>query len=384
MIINRVILQLQQRSATRRLFPRSIYYVALKSPSSPSPSSSSPHSDCRKCFLSSSSSSSSTAATPFYGAARPLSSRFNTPSRKRENEESSNLSTSQSPNAASHRQQHPHNHNLPQLTPLQRLATLIHSSLAALSDPTRADAVAAVGEVTGSYALSKVMAGMMNDNVGRRILHERPLVDEFVASRALEMLQTYNADNNMTMDASNSDGSSKTKPDSSGTTTTKSPSLGREVGAGDGGGRIPFGVAYGKFLQLHEFDPNERSSVRFISDPDLSYVMTRYRQCHDYWHVLTGLPPTVLGELALKWVELLQTGLPLAALSATGGAWGVSSMNDREREVLWNVYLPWAVHVGGNMKPHALMCVYYEEEFETDLNELRERVGIELAPRVEV
>jgi ubiquinone biosynthesis protein COQ4 len=195
------------------------------------------------------------------------------------------------------------------------------------------------------------------------------------------MLQIYNADNNMTMDASNIDGGSKQNPDSSGTTTTKSPSLGREAGAGIGGERIPFGVAYAKFLQLHEFDPNERSSVRFISDPDLSYVMTRYRQCHDYWHVLTGLPPTVLGELALKWVELLQTGLPLAALSATAGA---STLNDREREVLWNVYLPWAVRVGGNMKPHTLMCVYYEEEFETDLNVLRERVGIELAPRMEV
>jgi ubiquinone biosynthesis protein Coq4 len=243
-----------------------------------------------------------------------------------------------------------------------------------------------VGEVTGSYALSKIMAGMMNNDVGRRILHERPLVDELVASRALEMLQTYNADNNMTMDASNIDGGSKQNPDSSGTTTTKSPSLGREAGTGIGGEGIPFGVAYAEFLQLHEFDPNERSSVRFISDPDLSYVMTRYRQCHDYWHVLTGLPPTVLGELSLKWVELLQTGLPLAALSATAGAWGVSStsLNDREREVLWNVYLPWAVRVGGNMKPHALMCVYYEEEFETDLNVLRERVGIELAPRVEV
>jgi hypothetical protein len=30
------------------------------------------------------------------------------------------------------------------------------------------------------------------------------------------------------------------------------------------------------------------------------------------------------------------------------------------------------------------MCVYYEEEFETDLDVLRERVGIELPPRVEL
>ena len=280
-----------------------------------------------------------------------------------------------------------HHHNLPPLTPLQRLATLIHSSLTAISDPTRADAVAAVGEVTGSYALSNILACMQNDDIGRRILNERPMVDGNVAARAMEMLRKYNSE--ITMNASIiGDCSNQYSKSSSGEITSSSDSSGGGGGvrtaAGVGGERIlPFGVAYAKFLQRHEFDPNERSSVRFISDPDLSYVMTRYRQCHDYWHVLTGLPPTVLGELALKWLELLQTGLPLAALSATGGAWGVSSnsLSDHERKELWNVYLPWAVRVGGNMKPNALMCMYYEEEFETDLNVLRERIGIEPAPR---
>jgi ubiquinone biosynthesis protein COQ4 len=94
---------------------------------------------------------------------------------------------------------------------------------------------------------------------------------------------------------------------------------------------------------------------------------------------LTGLPPTVLGELALKWLELMQTGLPLAALSATGGSLRLSS---EERDVLWNVYFPWAIRVGGNMKENGLMCVYYEEEMETELSVLRERIGVESAPIV--
>ena len=148
---------------------------------------------------------------------------------------------------------------------------------------------------------------------------------------------------------------------------------------------MAFGAAYATFLQAHKFDPNERSAVRFIPDAKLSYVMTRYRQCHDYFHVLTGLPPTVLGELGLKWLELMQTGLPLAALSATGGALPIQSgLTSKEREILWEVYLPWAVRVGGNMREHALMCVYYEEELETDLKDLRERLGIEVAPIVEL
>ena len=50
-------------------------------------------------------------------------------------------------------------------------------------------------------------------------------------------------------------------------------------------------------------------------DDELAWIMTRYRQVHDMWHVLCGLPPTVLGEVALKWLELVQTRLPVAALS---------------------------------------------------------------------
>jgi ubiquinone biosynthesis protein COQ4 len=89
---------------------------------------------------------------------------------------------------------------------------------------------------------------------------------------------------------------------------------------------------------------------------------------------LTGLPPTVLGELGLKWLELLQTGLPVAALSATVGSLKLSS---DERNVLTNQYLPWAVQM--SQQSAYLMNVYYEEEFDTNLDELRERLRIEPA-----
>jgi hypothetical protein len=58
---------------------------------------------------------------------------------------------------------------------------------------------------------------------------------------------------------------------------------------------------------------------RLIDQPELAYAMTRYREVHDFLHVLTGLPPTVEGELALKTLEAVQTGLPMAALSAIAG-----------------------------------------------------------------
>ena len=59
------------------------------------------------------------------------------------------------------------------------------------------------------------------------------------------------------------------------------------------------------------------------------------------------------------------------------------NLSAEEQEILWNIYLPWAVRVGRQMKDGGLMCVYYEEEMETKLEELRDRIGMEPAPLVE-
>lgn len=59
--------------------------------------------------------------------------------------------------------------------------------------------------------------------------------------------------------------------------------------------------------------------MKFVDDPELAFVMQRYRELHDFWHVIFGLPPTVFGEICLKYVELVQTGLPVTALSGFVG-----------------------------------------------------------------
>eukprot|EP00804_Cyclotella_cryptica_P014797 CCRYP_015017-RA/>CCRYP_015017-RA protein AED:0.30 eAED:0.32 QI:0/0/0/1/0/0/2/0/163 len=159
---------------------------------------------------------------------------------------------------------------------------------------------------------------MQRDEMGTLVLRERPLVDEKVAERAFGLLKLRNErrDSNMSKQQ----------------------------------------LAYANFLQTHNLDPNECTPLQFLSYPDLSYVMTGYPQYHDCWQVLTGSPPTVLGELALKWFELMQ---PLAALSAAGVSLRLSS---EERALLWNVYFPWVIRVGVKMKENALMRLYYEEE----------------------
>lgn len=72
-------------------------------------------------------------------------------------------------------------------------------------------------------------------------------------------------------------------------------------------------------LSYIRFEADGRAYVKFVDDAELAYVMQRYRELHDFWHVLFGLPPTVFGEIILKYVELAQTKLPVCALSGFVG-----------------------------------------------------------------
>ena len=214
--------------------------------------------------------------------------------------------------------------------PPSRLAAFCRHALTALRDPTQADDVAAVGELTGLLTLQRLSQTLQEHPVGRQILQDKPLVTQATVEPLLQ----------------------DCPPDS-------------------------FGAAYSAFLDHHGFDPDERSpNVYLDSDSDESYVLLRYRQSHDFAHVLTGLPPTVLGELALKWLELVQTGLPLAALSGTVGS---LRLGVEEQRRLWKECVPWALQ-HRHLPYGSLLCVYYERQFHTPLGELRKRLGVVPAP----
>ena len=237
--------------------------------------------------------------------------------------------------------------------PLDRWQLLLQNAVTALRDPARADAVAAVGELTGTTALKHLQSVLREHPEGRRILVERPLVQK--TNIPYERLLQQARD-------------------------VKEQSIDKEAQ------RLTFGQAYGLFLLQHGFDPDERDEIRFMphatpEDDELAYLLLRYRQSHDFFHALTGLPPTVLGELALKWLELIQTGLPLAAFSATVGS--IVTLSAAEQRLLAQHYLPWAVRVGRQMPFGSLLTVYYEEEWDTPLEELRARLKIEPAPILE-
>jgi len=161
-----------------------------------------------------------------------------------------------------------------------RFALFLENAKIAFTDPTRADAVAAIGELTGTLALQNLHSIMKRNVQGRVILTEQPIVGKETIPYESLLEQAQGIDFPLSEDQRQ---------------------------------RVTFGQAYGAFLRTHGYDPDERDEVKYVlSSPhqqqpltsdngyqndgepaDLAYVMLRYRQCHDFWHALTNLPPTV-------------------------------------------------------------------------------------------
>lgn len=123
--------------------------------------------------------------------------------------------------------------------------------------------------------------------------------------------------------------------------------------------------------------PDTRQPVKFVDDPELAFVMQRYRENHDLVHALLGMPTNMLGEVVVKWVEAIQTDLPMCW---TGGLFGAIRLAPKQRQKYVNHYLPWALKCGHQCKQ--LMNVYYEKRFEQNLNELKNELNIPHLPKI--
>ncbi|QPH17573.1 Ubiquinone biosynthesis protein [Epichloe festucae Fl1] len=215
------------------------------------------------------------------------------------------------------------------LTKMERLSMAIGSSAMALINPYRADLVATVGESTATpYFIHRLRDAMLADPTGRRILRLRPRI----------------------------------------TSETLSPSYLRSL-PGNTVGR-----AYASWLDREGVSPDTRDQTRYIDDEECAYVMQRYRECHDFYHAVTGLPIVREGEVALKAFEWANTCLPMPGLSMFAAA----TMKAQERRRFWSIYLPWALRNGSRSKE--IINVFWEEQLERDVEELRNELGIERPP----
>ena len=134
------------------------------------------------------------------------------------------------------------------------------------------------------------------------------------------------------------------------------------------------GKTYAHWLDREGVSPDTRDSVRHVDNEECAYVLLRYRESHDFYHALTGLPVFVEGEVALKAFEFANTVLPMTGLSL----FAVSRMRPVERSRFWQTYLPWALING--LRSTEIINVYWEEELGTNIDHLRARLGIERPP----
>eukprot|EP01125_Pyxidicula_operculata_P015514 TRINITY_DN5271_c0_g1_i4.p1 TRINITY_DN5271_c0_g1~~TRINITY_DN5271_c0_g1_i4.p1 ORF type:complete len:250 (+),score=1.38 TRINITY_DN5271_c0_g1_i4:20-769(+) len=217
-------------------------------------------------------------------------------------------------------------------TSFQKGLLTIGSAILSLNNPERGDMVATLGETTGSCSLQWMLGKMQSDPVGRLILQQKPRI----------------------------------------TTKTVNPDWLKTLPNGS------FGREYYNFMSTRGFVSDERPTVRFVDSEDLAYVMTRYREVHDFWHVLSGLGTTEMEEIALKLLEFTQTGLPMNAMSFLFGPLRLS-MN--EKRILMQDYLPWVLRTSRSI-PY-LINIYYENHLEDPLDSLRRNWGfLEPIPRV--
>ncbi|KAG5438898.1 hypothetical protein PCANB_002228 [Pneumocystis canis] len=136
------------------------------------------------------------------------------------------------------------------------------------------------------------------------------------------------------------------------------------------------GKTYAIWMDTYRLNADTRGTVRYINHMEWAYIIQRYRESHDFYHTLTGLPATIEGEVALKWFEWVHLGLPAAMLS---GLLGIFRLNDKQRQRLYTLYIPWALYYGRNCQ--MLLNVYWEEELTTNIEVLRQRLGLRVAPR---
>ncbi|KAL7416737.1 coenzyme Q biosynthesis protein Coq4-domain-containing protein [Mrakia frigida] len=216
------------------------------------------------------------------------------------------------------------------LTPIEKVVLTLGSAGAALLNPRRADMIAALSETTSTPFLPRLRDTMFSTPEGRAILRDRPRIHSEIID--LDHLRSL--------------------PDGT------------------------VGRSYCDWLERTHTSPDTRLPVQHVDDPELAYVLQRYRETHDFSHTLFNLPSTLLPELALKLFEAqrTQTGLPMPFLSSLTIFSPFNTLTPAQRSTLVTKYLPWAAEAGRKTKP--LIGVYWERRWEQGMDDLRAELGV--------
>lgn len=211
---------------------------------------------------------------------------------------------------------------------LDRYNLILKSAVDSVNDPEDGQHVSELGDLTNLNSLKQIRTRMLETGEGKQILTEKPRITE--DSMDFQNLKDY--------------------------------------------GQNTLGFAYYQYMSRNNFSPNERPLAKYIPDIELSYVCQRYKETHDFYHVLLDMDRTLIDEVAVKWFEAEHLRLSSSSL---GGLFGSLTLSPKEVFFLYNRLLPGIIQIARNSK--FLLAVYFEKRLKQDLSELRKELNINIS-----
>ncbi len=133
------------------------------------------------------------------------------------------------------------------------------------------------------------------------------------------------------------------------------------------------GGAYVRHLDRNGLSADyQAAATRHVSDPDMAYLMRRFRQTHDVWHALLGIGVTGHEEVLTHWFSFGQLRLPVSALIMVFG-----TLKHMVVERRWGVLrhsLLEAYRDGRDAS--SLISVIWEDQWEVPLAHVREAYNV--------
>lgn len=197
-----------------------------------------------------------------------------------------------------------------------------------MADSTKTHEIHRVEEITGRPRFRAIQAEMERTPEGQRLLRERPeLSSERVDYAALRALPA----------------------------TT-------------------FGGAYVRHLDNNGITADyQAAATRHVDDPDMAYLMRRFRQTHDVWHALLGLGIAGHEEVIIHSFSYGQLRLPVSAMIMLLG-----TMKHIVLEKRWGAlrHSMFDAYRAGRLADQ-LLPVYWEDLWERPLEEVRATFNVQ-------
>lgn len=133
------------------------------------------------------------------------------------------------------------------------------------------------------------------------------------------------------------------------------------------------GGAYVRHLDTNHITADYQAApTQHVDDPDMAYLMRRFRQTHDVWHALLGLGIAGHEEVIIHWFSWGQLRLPVSALIMVFG-----TMKHLVLERRWGALRHSALEAyraGRDAEP--LLGVYWERMWDQPLDHVRSQHGV--------